>query len=101
AMGIDVLDIDGGEAGFLEAKLHGASGANAFGMGRRDVVGIGTAAGAEKLGVDGGAALAGVLVFLEDDQAGAFAEDEAVAILVERPAGALGVVVAQRQGARG
>ena len=43
---------------------------------------------ADQLGVDPGAALLGVLVFFEDHHAGAFAHDEAVAVLVPRAAGA-------------
>ena len=83
----------------MQGQLHGPDGADAFGMRGGDVVGVGRAAGAEELGVDRGAALAGVFVFFEDDDAGPFAEDEAVAVLVEGPAGRLRVVVALGEGA--
>ena len=49
---------------------------------------------AKQLGVDARPALAGVLQLLEDHDAGALAQDEAVAVLVERPAGRLRIVVA-------
>ena len=42
-----------------------------------------------------------MLVFLEDDDAGALAQDEAVAVAVERTAGAGGLIVAGRQGPGG
>ena len=59
-------------------------------LGRRgDVVRVARHAVADDLGVDPRAAAPRVLELLEDQDAGAFADDEAVAILVERPAGAL------------
>ena len=42
--------------------------------------------------------VSGVLELFEDEHAGPFAQDEAVAIAVERTAGALGLVVAGREG---
>ena len=50
---------------------------------------VGRHAVADQLGVDARAARLRVLELLEDQDAGALADDEAVAILVERPAGAL------------
>ena len=52
---------------------------------------------ADQLRVDGRAALLGELQFLEDDDAGAFAHDEAVALAIERTAGVQRIVVARRQ----
>ena len=98
AVGVDVVDVVGIEPGVLEGQLHGHGRAGAFGMRGGDVVGVGRAAGAEQLGVDRRAALAGVLELFEDEDAGPFAEDEAVAVLVERPAGARRVVVARATG---
>ena len=48
---------------------------------------------AEHLGVDGGAALFGVLQLLEHQHAGALRHDEAVALHVERPRRARGPIV--------
>ena len=88
------------ELGVLQGELHGLGGADALRVRRGDVVRVGRAAAAEHLGVDAGAALLGVFEFFEDDDAGALAEDEAVAVLVERPAGALsGSSLRMRQGA--
>ena len=65
-------------------------------VGLGDVAAVGAGAVAEHLGVDPGAAGLGVLQLLEHQHAGAFAEHEAVAVAVERPAGAL----ADRRSAR-
>ncbi len=89
-------------AGALERHLHAAEGAVAV-LGRRgDVVGVAGHAVADDLGVDLRAALLGVLEFLEHDDAGALAHDEAVAVLVPRPRRLLRrVVEAASTGARG
>ena len=64
------------------AACHGAESA-LVALGRRgDVEGVAGHAVAADLGVDLGAALLGVLVFLQHHHAGAFAHDEAVAVLV-------------------
>ena len=55
-----------------------------------DVAAVGTRAVAEQLGVDPRTAAPGVLQFFDHQQAGPFAEHEAVAVPVERPAGAGG-----------
>ena len=55
---------------------------------RGDVVGVARQAVADDLGVDLGAALLGVLVFLEHHDAGALAHDEAVAVPVPGTRGA-------------
>ena len=55
------------------------------------------AAEADDLGIDRGAAAAGVLQLLDDQHAAALADDDAVALLVERPAGFFRSVVALRQ----
>ena len=61
------------------------------------MIGVGGEAVAGQLGEDVRAALLGVLEFLDDDDAGAFAHDEAVAVLVEGPRGAFRLVVAGAQ----
>ena len=65
------------------------------------MVGVGAVAVADQLGVDAGAAGAGVIEFLEHEDAGALAHDEAVALLVEGAGGALGLVVASAHGLHG
>ena len=77
-------------------------GAVAVGGGRGDMIGVAGKAVADQLGVDGGAAVLGVLEFLEHDASGAFAHHKAVAIAVVGARGLLGPVVeAGRQGAAG
>ena len=58
--------------------------------------GVGRRAVAGDLAVDGGSPGLGVLQLLQDEHAAALAEDEAVAVAVERPARPRGVVVAGR-----
>ena len=62
-------------------------------MRRGDMIGVAGQAVADHFGIDIGAARLGLLIFLEHDYAGAFAHDEAVAVDVIGPAGALGFVV--------
>ena len=63
-----------------------------------DPEGVGRRAVADDLAVDPGPACPGVLELFEDEHAGPLAEDEAVAIAVERAAGALRLVVAGGKG---
>src|SRR5262249_58911373 len=99
SVGVDVLDVVGVEAGVGQGKLHGAGGAAAAGVRIGNVVGVSRAAAAEQFGVNDRTAPSCVFQFFEDEDARAFAQHEAVAILVKRSAGSLGVVVASRQGA--
>ena len=62
-------------------------------MRRGDVIGVAGQAVADHLGIDFRAARLGPLIFLEHDDAGALAHDEAVAVLVIGPARPLGLVV--------
>ena len=96
-MGVDVVDVVGVPAGVAEGGPHRLGRADALLVRGGDVVGVGRVAAAEHLGVDRRAARLRVLVLFEDQDAGPFAEDEAVAVLVERPAGALRVVVASER----
>ena len=89
-VGVDVVDLVGGDAGDAEGGVHGATAAIAFGSHAGHVVGV--AAHAAGLGE---------LELLENEDAGAFAADEAVAILVKGAAGVGGVVVAGGEGLHG
>ena len=62
------------------------------------MAGVGAGAVAEHFGIDRRAACLGVFQFFEDEHAGPFAEHEAVAVAVERPAGLLRIVVALGEG---
>jgi hypothetical protein len=84
-------------AGVLEGELHADGGAGAPGRGCSDVVGVGVASVPRDLAVDGGTTRPCPLQRLEHDTAGALADDEAVAVGVERPRRALGRVVARTE----
>ena len=75
--------------------------ARAVGRDAGHVIGVGAHAVADDLGEDVCAAGLGELELFEDEDAGAFADDEAVAVLVEGAAGAGGLVVARGEGAHG
>ena len=77
----------------LHRHFHRPIAAGPFRMRRGDVIGVARHAVADELGVDFGAALLGALIFLEHDDPGALAHDEAVAVLVVGAAGLLGLVV--------
>ena len=85
----------------LRACVHGAVAAFAFGGHAGHVEGVGGHAVADDLGEDLRAAGFGELELFEDEDAGAFADDEAVAVLVEGAAGVGGVVVAGGEGLHG
>ena len=85
-------------AGVAEGHLHAGDGAAAFGVRVGDAEGVGGRAVAEDFAVDRGAALLGVFVVFEHDHRGAFAEDEAVAVEVERARGLLWLGVVVRRG---
>ena len=93
-VGVDVVDLVGRDAGDLEGGVHGAEAAFAFGGHAGHVEGVGGHAVADDFGEDLCAAGFGELELFEDEDAGAFADDEAVAVLVEGAAGVGGVVVA-------
>ena len=86
------------QPGVLEGPLDAGDGAAAFGVAVGDAEGVGGRAVAGHFGVDAGAAALGVLQLFEDQHARAFAEDEAVAVQIERPRRLLRIVVVRRQG---
>ena len=74
-----------GEPGVLEGPLDAGDGPAAFGMAVGDAEGVGGRAVAGHFRVNVGPAPAGMFEFFENQHAGAFAQDEAVAVQVERP----------------
>ena len=97
AVGHDVVDLVGRDTGVAQGHGHGPRRATAGRLGRRDVERIRGQRRAQHLGMDGGAARERVLRRLEDHHAGALAEQEPVAVPVERPRRVLGIVVALGQ----
>src|SRR5436309_2113531 len=100
AVRVDVIDPGRRDAGALERLVHDAERAVAVVGRRRDVVRVGRHAVADQLGVDARVAAGRKIELLEDEHAGAFADDEPVAILVEGAARALGLVVARGERAQ-
>ena len=76
---VDVHDLGRLQVGAVQQVLQRRGDAAPVGLRLHDVVGVGGDALADRLGVDPGAARRGVLGGLQDDDAGALAEDEAVA----------------------
>src|SRR5690606_8214085 len=73
-------------------------GAPPFGVGGRHVRAVGGHAVAENFGQNLRPAGPRVLVLFEDDDAGPFGQDEAVAVAIEGSRGSLGIVVAGGEG---
>ena len=78
----------------LEGHLDGVGRAAAVRGRGAEVIGIRADAVADEFGVDFRTAFFGVFEFLDDDDAGAFAHDEAVAVFIEGAGSAFGIVVA-------
>src|SRR6201992_2603615 len=83
AVGVDVVDVDGGDAGVGERELDRLRRRLALGLRRGQVVGVGGDAVAGDLAEDRRAALFGGLLLLQHQHAGALAHHEAVATGVE------------------
>ncbi len=101
AVGVDVADLLRREAGVAEGVAHHAVATFASGRRLGDVVGIGAHAVADNFGDDRRAALPGEFQLFQNQNPRAFADDEAVAILVPGTAGAMGIVVASGERAHG
>ena len=69
----------------IERHLHRARRAFAIGRRRRHVIGVAGKSVAGKLAINFRAAGFGVFEFFHHDHSAAFADDEAVAIAIERP----------------
>ena len=94
---VDVADRVGIATAVDQAHAHGSRRASAFLVGSGDVGAVGGHAVAENLGVNTSAASERDVFLFENQDAGSFGQDEAVAFFIERPAGALGFVVAGRE----
>src|SRR3546814_4342816 len=85
------------DAGVPDRVAHAAPAARAVLAGRVHVERVAAHAETGELGVDARATRLGALVFLDHQDSGAVAHDEAVAALVPRPRCLLRLVVAGRQ----
>lgn len=90
---IDVIDVLGLRARMPQRHLHRPQRPPTIRQRRSQVMRIGAGAVPDKLSVDGGAAVACVVELFQHHDAGALADDEAGAVTVEWPGGAVGRVV--------
>ena len=97
AMRVDVIDFLGAHLSILEGAQHRARSAIAVLTGSRHMVRVGRGAVAAEFAQKRGLTPARVLFAFEHHHAGAFANHEAVPVLVKRTAGTNGVVVSLRQ----
>ena len=93
-MGVEIADSVRFQFGVAQRIAHDAIAAFMLGRGLRHMIGVRAHAITDDFGQDGRAAAAGMLQFFQDQNAGAFTHDEAVAILVPGTAGASRIVVA-------
>src|SRR5690606_29846785 len=93
---VDVADLVGPQAGPLENRLHRPHDAGAAGTVLMAAA-VTAAAHAEDLGIDVGSAGESVRVALNDEHRRSLADDRAVAVAIERPAGAQRIVVPLRE----
>ena len=97
-VGVDVVDIGRIDLSMAHGHLHALRSAEALGMRRGEVVGVGADTVSGELAVNRGTALLRVLEFFDHDDTGAFAHDESVAVPVERARGLFRIVVAEAEG---
>ena len=100
-MGIHIADDRGFQSGVAQGIAHHAKSALMFRGGLGHVKGVRTHAITDNLGQDGSATTSRVFQFFENQNARAFTDDKAIAILVPGTAGARGIVVARRECAHG
>ena len=94
----DVADVVDDGATIEDRLRHGASSPAASWLRGADVEGVGGCAGTEQLGANGCATCLGMGERLDHEDRATLAEDEAVAVLVERSAGMRWVIVALAEG---
>src|SRR5580704_15307651 len=101
AVSVDVADVVGGDAGIFQGGVRDAIAAVAAFGGLSDVVGVTGHTVADNFGENIRAAFLGDFEGFENHDAGAFADDEAVAVGFEGAAGVFRVFIVRGQGAHG
>ena len=96
AVRVDVADLLRRDVGLPEGHVHDAHRPAAVLGRRRNVIRVAGHAVADDLGVDSRAARDGRFALFENDHAGPLADDEPIALLVERAARFVGLIVARR-----
>ena len=94
SMRIDVSNHIRRDFGITHSISHDAESAFVLGSRLRHVIGIGRRTVAHDLCHDRSSPPSGMVQLLENQDASAFADDEAIALLVPRTAGLFGIVVA-------
>ncbi len=94
-MGVNIIDGGRIEFGVAQGTGHGIGGSGAVFFWLRDMAGIATRTVANHFGIDLRPASTSVFKFFEDQQAGTFAENEAIAIEIERATGTSRFLVAR------
>ena len=97
AVRVDVVDVVRRKSGVFEGGAHTTDGAAAFRVDVGDAVGVGRRAVPDDFAVNFRAAFFGVFEFFEDEDAGAFAEDKAVASFIEGARGFFRLVVGRAE----
>src|SRR6266480_6639091 len=96
-MRIDIIHLIWGYAGMLERQLHGARGAFAIRRWRRHMVGVGRKTVSRDFAVNFCAARLGMFQFFHHHDSSTFAHHKAVAVTIEWPGSALGLVVTRAE----
>jgi hypothetical protein len=97
-VGVDVIEVLGVELRVTQGHFHAGRGTATLGMDVGDPIRVGTRAIADDFAVDLRAAGLGSLELFEDEHSGPFAQDEAVAIFVERARGVTRIGVSRGKG---
>ena len=99
AVRVNVINLVNRDPGIAHRLLHHERRANRLRIGRGEMVRVRVGGIPQNLGVDFRAAGERVFQAFQDEDASAFADDKAIAVLVERTARMFGIVVASGHGA--
>src|ERR1051325_9967868 len=92
---IDVVNVVGHKPGVFERQAHTAGRALAFRRRRGHMIGVAVGSISNHFGVDFRTAAQGTLALFDDQDSRALTDNEAIASLIKRSTGALGLVVAR------
>ena len=101
SVGVDVLDLGRLEMSVAQGIAHDPVSAVTVFRGGGDVVGIRAHTITNNFGEDIGIAAAGVFKLFEDEDAGAFPNDEAVALRIPRTTGFVGLIITSGKSTHG
>ena len=93
-MGIDIIDIGWFHTCVFQCRVHHILGAKAFGMRGSNMMCIGCCSATGDLAINFCSSLYSMLQVLEHHYASGLTHNEAIAVLVIRPAGCFGIFIA-------